>query len=84
VSEKTRIVSRKAASSSTVTRPFLWFTCFAAAGLLDVCCGIIMALYYIFPAPGFRQNRLKNLLTGGLKPALYQDFSMCTGNNVRA
>jgi len=26
---------------------------------------------------------LKNLLTGGLKPALYQDSSMCAGNNVR-
>jgi len=27
---------------------------------------------------------LKNLLTGGLRPALHQDSSMCTGNNVRA
>gem|GEM_PF-6717972 len=27
---------------------------------------------------------LKNLLTGGLKPALHQDSSRCTGNKVRA
>jgi len=26
--------------------------------LFDVCCGIVMALYYIFPAPGFCQKRL--------------------------
>gem|GEM_PF-5396236 len=33
---------------------------------------------------GVLAKGLKNLLTGGLKPALYQDSSMCTGNNVRA
>jgi len=33
---------------------------------------------------GILAKGFKNLLTGGLKPALYQDSSMCTGNNVRA
>jgi len=37
-----------------------------------------------FSSSGILSKGLKNLLTGGLKPALHQDSSMCTGNNVRA